>query len=47
MSLALNQRVINENIAGAGGSTALARAARAAPDGYTIVIGNSGRKGAR
>jgi tripartite-type tricarboxylate transporter receptor subunit TctC len=46
MSLALNQRVINENMAGAGGSTALARAARAATDGYTIVIGNSGTNAA-
>ena len=46
MGLALNQRVINENMAGAGGSTALARAARAAPDGYTIVIGNSGTNAA-
>jgi tripartite-type tricarboxylate transporter receptor subunit TctC len=46
MSIALNQRVVNENMAGAGGSTALARAARAAPDGYTIVIGNSGTNAA-
>src|SRR6202035_5849468 len=34
--------IIIENIAGAGGSTALARAARAEPDGYTIAIGNAG-----
>lgn len=46
MSLALGQRVVNENMAGAGGSTALARAARAAPDGYTIAIGNSGTNAA-
>jgi tripartite-type tricarboxylate transporter receptor subunit TctC len=46
MSVGLNQRVVNENMAGAGGSTALARAARAAPDGYTIVIGNSGTSAA-
>ena len=46
MSLALGQRVVNENMAGAGGSTALTRAARATPDGYTIVIGNSGTNAA-
>ncbi|MDB5631280.1 MAG: Tricarboxylate transport protein TctC, partial [Tardiphaga sp.] len=31
-----------ENIGGAGGAVALARVAQAAPDGYTIVQGNSG-----
>jgi tripartite-type tricarboxylate transporter receptor subunit TctC len=46
MGLALNQRIINENMAGAGGSTALSRAALATPDGYTIVIGNSGTNAA-
>ena len=46
MSLAHGQRVINENMAGAGGSTALTRAALATPDGYTIVIGNSGTNAA-
>jgi tripartite-type tricarboxylate transporter receptor subunit TctC len=46
MSQALGQRVINENTAGAGGSTALTRAARATPDGYTIAIGNSGTNAA-
>ncbi len=46
MSQALGQRIVNENMAGAGGSTALARAALAAPDGYTIVIGNSGTNAA-
>lgn len=46
MGRALGQRVINENTPGAGGSTALTRAARAAPDGYTIVIGNSGTNAA-
>ena len=35
MGIALGQSIIIENIAGAGGSTALARAARAEPDGYT------------
>jgi tripartite-type tricarboxylate transporter receptor subunit TctC len=38
----LSQRLVIENIGGAGGSIALARAARAEPDGYTLVIGNTG-----
>jgi tripartite-type tricarboxylate transporter receptor subunit TctC len=46
MGKALGQRIINENVAGAGGSTALARFARAEPDGYTILIGNSGTNAA-
>jgi tripartite-type tricarboxylate transporter receptor subunit TctC len=36
----LGQPVIAENLAGAGGSIALGRLARAAPDGYTIDVGN-------
>ena len=39
MSELLGQQIIVENIGGAGGSIGTARAARAAPDGYTIVIG--------
>jgi tripartite-type tricarboxylate transporter receptor subunit TctC len=46
MGVALGQSIIIENIAGAGGSTALARAARAEPDGYTIAIGNAGTSAA-
>jgi tripartite-type tricarboxylate transporter receptor subunit TctC len=46
MSAALGQPVVIENVAGAGGSTALARAARAEPDGYTIAIGNAGTSAA-
>jgi tripartite-type tricarboxylate transporter receptor subunit TctC len=46
MSVALGQTVVIENVAGAGGSTALARAARAEPDGYTIAIGNAGTSAA-
>ena len=42
MSQHLGQRIVIENIAGAGGATALTRAAAAAPDGYTITIGNAG-----
>jgi tripartite-type tricarboxylate transporter receptor subunit TctC len=39
MGEALGQSVIVENIGGAGGSIAVGRLARAAPDGYTIDIG--------
>jgi tripartite-type tricarboxylate transporter receptor subunit TctC len=46
MSRVLKQRIVMENMGGAGGATALTRAARAEPDGYTIVIGNSGTNAA-
>lgn len=46
MSASLGQPIVIENVAGAGGSTALARAARAEPDGYTIAIGNAGTSAA-
>ena len=46
MGRALGQNIIIENIGGAGGSIALAKAARAAPDGYTIAIGNAGTNAA-
>jgi tripartite-type tricarboxylate transporter receptor subunit TctC len=46
MGKALGQPVVIENVAGAGGSTALARAARAEADGYTIAIGNAGTSAA-
>jgi tripartite-type tricarboxylate transporter receptor subunit TctC len=36
----LGQSIVIENIAGAGGSIGVVRAARAAPDGYTISSGN-------
>jgi tripartite-type tricarboxylate transporter receptor subunit TctC len=42
MRVSLGQSVIVENIAGAAGSIAVGRVARAAPDGYTIVLGNLG-----
>src|SRR5262249_38643612 len=35
----VRQTLVRENIAGAGGSIGTARAARAAPDGYTIRAG--------
>jgi tripartite-type tricarboxylate transporter receptor subunit TctC len=41
MSEVLGRQVIVENIGGAGGSTGTLRAARAAPDGYTIVVGGT------
>jgi tripartite-type tricarboxylate transporter receptor subunit TctC len=38
----LGQAVIIENVAGASGTLGVARVARAAPDGYTVSIGNWG-----
>jgi tripartite-type tricarboxylate transporter receptor subunit TctC len=40
MKTALGQPVIVENAGGAGGTIGIARAVRAAPDGYTISFGN-------
>jgi tripartite-type tricarboxylate transporter receptor subunit TctC len=40
MASSLNERVVIENMSGAGGSTGLARVARAAPDGYTLAVSN-------
>jgi tripartite-type tricarboxylate transporter receptor subunit TctC len=42
MSRTLGQRLIVENVAGAGGTTAAARLMRANPDGYSIQIGHMG-----
>src|SRR4249920_3947598 len=39
MRTRLGQPVVIENVGGAGGSIAVGRLARAAPDGYTIDIG--------
>src|SRR5262249_43120773 len=38
MSQSLGQQLVIENIGGAGGMIAAAKAARATPDGYTIMI---------
>jgi tripartite-type tricarboxylate transporter receptor subunit TctC len=37
----LGQQLIIENVGGAGGSTGTARAAKSAPDGYTILLSGS------
>jgi tripartite-type tricarboxylate transporter receptor subunit TctC len=42
MSRALGQQLIVENVAGAGGTLGATRVARAAPDGYTLLMGNLG-----
>jgi tripartite-type tricarboxylate transporter receptor subunit TctC len=42
ISQTLGQTVVIEDVTGAGGSLGAARAARAAPDGYTLVMGNLG-----
>ena len=41
MRVALAQAVVIENVGGAGGSIAVGRVARAAPDGYTLAIGSA------
>jgi tripartite-type tricarboxylate transporter receptor subunit TctC len=42
MSQTLGQQIVIQNILGAGGTTASAQAMRAAPDGYTLVMGHMG-----
>jgi tripartite-type tricarboxylate transporter receptor subunit TctC len=46
MSRTLGQQIVVENVAGAGGTTGSTRAAQAAPDGYTIMMGHMGTHGA-
>lgn len=42
ISPSLGQQVVVEDVTGAGGTIAAAKVARAAPDGYTMVMGNLG-----
>jgi tripartite-type tricarboxylate transporter receptor subunit TctC len=42
MAQTLGQTIIIENVVGAGGTTATARAARATNDGYTLITGHMG-----
>ncbi|MEH2510206.1 tripartite-type tricarboxylate transporter receptor subunit TctC [Nitrobacteraceae bacterium AZCC 1564] len=42
MQQTLGQSIIIENVVGAGGTTASTRAARATPDGYTLITGHMG-----
>src|SRR5262249_27512072 len=42
MRRSLGQPIVVENVTGAGGSIAVGRVARAAPDGYTLINGHWG-----
>jgi len=42
MSQELGQQVVIENVPGAGGTVGMGRVARAAPDGYTLLLHQSG-----
>ena len=42
MAKTLGQSIIIENVVGAGGTTATTRAAKANPDGYTLITGHMG-----
>jgi len=46
MSKTLGQQIVVENVAGAGGTTGITRAAQSPPDGYTIMMGHMGTHGA-
>ena len=46
MSRTLGQQIVVENVAGAGGTTGITRAAGATADGYTIMMGHMGTHGA-
>jgi tripartite-type tricarboxylate transporter receptor subunit TctC len=46
MSRTLGQQLVVENVGGAGGTTGMTRVATAAPDGYTIGVGNMGTQSA-
>jgi len=40
MRTSLGQPLVMENVAGANGTIATARVARASPDGYTLILGS-------
>ncbi len=42
MSEKLGQQIVVDNVAGAGGTIGVAKAARAAPDGYTLILTHMG-----
>ena len=46
MTRTLGQQFVVENVGGAGGSTGMTRVATAAPDGYTLGVGNMGTQSA-
>ena len=46
MGRTLGQQLVIENVTGAGGTIAATRVARAAPDGYTLLMGNLGTQAA-
>ena len=46
MSRTLGQQLVVENVGGAGGTTGMTRVASAAPDGYTLGVGNMGTQSA-
>jgi tripartite-type tricarboxylate transporter receptor subunit TctC len=46
ISQPLDAQIVVENLTGAGGTIGSAHAAKAAPDGYTMVMGNLGTHGA-
>jgi tripartite-type tricarboxylate transporter receptor subunit TctC len=46
MSRTIGQQIVVENVAGAGGTTGITRAAQSSPDGYTIMMGHMGTHGA-
>ena len=43
MKVSLGQQIIIENVTGAGGTIGTGRVARAAPNGYTLSIGQTDR----
>lgn len=46
LTQAFGQQFLVENVGGAGGSTGMTRVAQAAPDGYTLGVGNMGTQSA-